>query len=118
MVNVIDSSCLGDCFRFACLYNHSINNFIDSLRNIIGVYPLTVSVAFQIHVTKTLLQSSSFGIGLGALGARDPDTDVLKRTFGWTGVVVNKGVHSDVPARLGLKAAGKARHFSASAFEI
>ena len=25
---------------------------------------------------------------------------------------------SDVPARLGLKAAGKARHFSASAFEI
>ena len=89
-MNVIDFSCLGDCFRFACLYNHSINNFIDSLRNIIGVYPLTVSVVFQVHVTKTLLQSSSFGIGLGALGARDPDTDVLKKTFGWTGVVVNK----------------------------
>ena len=38
------------------------------------------------------LFSNSFGIGLGALGPRDPDTDVLKKTFGWTGVVVNKGV--------------------------
>ena len=37
-MNVIDFSCLGDgLHRFACLYNHSINEFIDSLRNIIGV---------------------------------------------------------------------------------
>lgn len=70
-MNVIDFSCLGDCFRFACLYNHSINNFIDSLRNIIGVYPLTVSVAFQVHVTKTLLQFLRNRIGsLGTQGPR------------------------------------------------
>ena len=57
-MNDIDFPCLGDrCIDFVCLYNHSINEFIDSFRNIlvIGVF-FTIRDSFSPALsTDTLL---------------------------------------------------------------